>query len=104
MPIIENFNLTQKEIRECIDIGKNRNSGDTSKFLKFAIIAKENNYSDREIMILLKDSKEKPTYNIELKTEMIKEFGNSEITTILNLNKLQNKDMELILNDKNLVF
>lgn len=104
LPIIENFNLTQKEIRECIDIGKNRNSGDTSKFLKFAIIAKENNYSDREIMILLKDSKEKPTYNIELKTEMIKEFDNSEITTILNLNKLQNKDMELILNDKNLVF
>lgn len=102
LPVIEDYNLTERQIKECIAMGADRDKGDTRTYLDLAVEAKEHNYSDFEINELLDDCKDKPTKNAFYKKEMIEEYGNDNITSVENLNNYTEKEMVYLLKEREL--
>jgi hypothetical protein len=100
LPIIEKYDLTERQIKECIDIGNDRGKGDTKVFLDLAIEAKEHGYSNFEINELLEDSREDSVKTAYYKKEMIEEYGKDNITSIENLNNFTEKEMKFLLDEK----
>lgn len=97
LPTIEKYDLTERQIKECVDIGAHRQKGDCEKFIKLALTAKENKFSNFEINEIIDDSKEKNTRNAVFKKDLIKEYGKCNLTEIDKLNEYTDKQMEILL-------
>lgn len=102
LPTIENYDLTERQINECIAIGSNRNKGDARTYIDLCIEAKEHNYSNFEINEILDDCKDKSTMIAHYKKEMIKEYGNDNLTSVENLNNYTEKEMVYLLKEREL--
>ena len=99
LPAIEKSKLSEKQIQECIYAGKNRDYGDTTKIVKLADTAKEFGFADNEISRIIENSAKEKTIKIEQEIDLINEYGYSKITNPEAMKKLEIKEIEILLKD-----